>query len=182
MKTITVVDYDPAWPAVFETLRTRLLDALGGLAASIEHVGSTAVPGLAAKPVIDIDVVVRSPADVPEAITRLTTLGYVHRGQLGVDGREAFRASASLPRHHLYLCVERNLALENHLAIREALRASPALAAEYAVLKQRLAAEFPHDGDRYTAGKTGFLLSVLRQAGWTDDLLAGVERANRVFP
>lgn len=182
MKIITVVDYDPAWPAVFEALRTRLQAALGDLAASVEHVGSTAVPGLAAKPVIDIDVVVRTPSSVPDAIACLSTLGYVHRGQLGVEGREAFRPPASLPRHHLYLCVEGNLALANHLAIRDALRASPERAAEYGLLKQRLAAEFPHDSDRYTAGKTAFLLSVLRQAGWTDDLLTDVERANPIRP
>lgn len=179
MKTITVVDHDPAWPAVFETLRTRVLDALDDLAAAIEHVGSTAVPGLAAKPVIDIDVVVRTPSTAPKAIARLSTLGYVHRGQLGVEGREAFRPPASLPRHHLYLCVEGNLALANHLAIRDALRANPELAAEYGALKQRLAAEFPHDSDRYTAGKTAFLLHVLRQSGWTDDQLARIEGENQ---
>ncbi len=75
-KPVIVVDYDPAWPAAFARLRDRVAGVLGALAAAIAHVGSTSVPGLAAKPIIDIDVVVPAAADVPEAIRRLALLGY----------------------------------------------------------------------------------------------------------
>lgn len=179
MKRIVVVDYDHAWPVVFETLRAPLVVALGDVATAIEHVGSTAVPGLAAKPVIDIDVIVRVPSDVPAAMSQLMALGYQHRGQLGVEGREAFRAPGGLPPHHLYLCVEGNLALTNHLAVRDYLRARPDRAAEYGALKKHLAATFPQDGDGYTSGKNRFLLEVLRQAGLSSDQIARIERANQ---
>jgi len=103
MKQIVVVDYDHTWPAVFETLRARIVTGLGEAAADIEHVGSTAVPGLAAKPVIDLDVIVRTPSAVPHTISQLAALGYEHRGQLGIEGREAFRAPGALPPHHTVL-------------------------------------------------------------------------------
>ena len=85
-----VAGYDPSWPGTFETLKSWILGAVGSVAVAVEHVGSTAVPGLAAKPIIDIDVIVATPAQVPLAIERLATLGYVHRGNLGIAGREAF--------------------------------------------------------------------------------------------
>src|SRR5262245_23285042 len=86
---VILVDYDPRWPDLCEQLRAAVAEVLGDLVVIVEHVGSTAVPGLAAKPIIDIDVVVPSLADIPEAIRRLAILGYVHRGDLGIPGREA---------------------------------------------------------------------------------------------
>lgn len=100
---VVIVDYDPLWPKQFETLRYRLANVLGGLALTIEHVGSTAVPGLAAKPILDIDVLLRSPDDLPSAIAALASIGYLHRGDLGIPGREAFRAPSNYLRHHLYV-------------------------------------------------------------------------------
>jgi GrpB-like predicted nucleotidyltransferase (UPF0157 family) len=79
---IVIREYDPAWQKLFEGLRERLLDALGGLAVAVEHVGSTAVPGLAAKPIVDIDAVVTSAEDVPLAVERLERAGYRHEGDL----------------------------------------------------------------------------------------------------
>ena len=125
MKTVIVVDYDPRWPAVFERLRASLARALAGLPFEIEHVGSTSVPGLAAKPVIDLNVVVPTANEVAETIERLASLGYRHRGDLGIVGREAFRAPPGLPKHHLYVCVEGVLALRNHLGVRDYLRTHP---------------------------------------------------------
>lgn len=87
---ITIDDYGPSWPAQFQTLRARIAAALDGLATAIGHVGSTAVPGLAAKPILDIDVLSRSAADLPLAVTKLASLGYEHQGDLGTSGREAF--------------------------------------------------------------------------------------------
>ena len=121
---------------------------MADLATAIEHVGSTAVPGLAAKPIIDLTVVVPTHAEVAAAIERLSTLGYVHRGSLGIDGREAFDADARLPRHHLYLCARDSVALANHLTVRDYLRRHPETADEYGALKKRLAQAFPHDIDR----------------------------------
>lgn len=179
MRTITVVDYDPAWPTAFERLRARIWPAVADLATAIEHVGSTSVPGLAAKPVIDLDVVLRSGDHVPEAVARLAALGYGHRGDLGIAGREAFEPPPGAPEHHLYVCPPDSPALANHLALRDRLRGHPDLAAAYGALKQRLARAFAQDIDGYVDGKTGFILDVLRATGFAEDELARIERANR---
>ena len=98
-----IVEYDPAWPSEFVRLRDRAQAALGDVAVAIEHVGSTAVPGLPAKDVIDMVVVVASDGEVNEAISRLETIGYKGRGNLGVEGREAFSWPDGEKRHHLYV-------------------------------------------------------------------------------
>lgn len=179
LRTVTVVDYDPTWPEVFERLRATIAPVVGDLAVAIEHVGSTAVPGLAAKPVIDLDVVVRAPSDVPMVVARLATLGYDHLGDLGVAGREAFRPPDGSPPHHLYVCRSGGPALENHLALRDRLRRQPELAAAYGALKKRLAQRFPHDIDGYVVAKTDFVVAALREAGLSDEALEDIERTNR---
>jgi GrpB-like predicted nucleotidyltransferase (UPF0157 family) len=179
VRTVTVVDYDPSWPQRFERLRATVWPVVADLAVAIEHVGSTSVPGLAAKPVIDLDVVVRSRADVPTAVGRLTTLGYDHLGDLGIVGREAFRPPEGSPPHNLYVCRHDSPSLANHLALRDHLRVHPELAHGYGALKKRLAQAFPHDIDGYVAAKTDFIVAVLRAAGVPEDHLKDIERANR---
>lgn len=180
MRTITVVDYDPSWPARFERLRATIWPVVADLAVAVEHVGSTSVPGLAAKPVIDLDVVVRSSADVPTAVGRLATVGYDHLGDLGIVGREAFRPPEGAPDHHLYVCRRDSPSLANHLALRDHLRHHPEAAKAYGDLKKRLAHEFPHDIAAYVAAKTDFIVAALREAGLPEDHLEGIERANRI--
>lgn len=159
--SVVIVDYDSTWPARFEELASRVRAALGDLVLRVEHIGSTAVSGLAAKPIIDLDVVVKSPVDVPQAIRKLSEIGYVHEGDFGIEGREAFRVRTCGQEHHLYLLVEGALELERHLAFRDALRADPALRDAYSKLKRSLAAQ--HDGDRaaYTRGKSDFVVATL---------------------
>ncbi len=162
---VVVVPYDPAWPAAFELLRDHVAAALGELAVGIEHVGSTAVPDCDAKPIVDVDVVIRHADDLPEVVQRLATLGYTHLGDLGIVGREAFRAPPSdLPRHHLYVCASGAAALQAHLILRDALRADPDLAAAYGALKRDLAQRYRDDRDSYAEGKTAFITSVLLDA------------------
>ena len=127
----------------------------------MEHVGSTAVPGLIAKPIIDLDAVLGSPADLPEAIRMLRSLGYVHEGDLGIKGREAFLWPPGEVRHHLYVLVEGATELRRHIAFRDALRRNPALREGYAQLKRALAAEFPCDRKSYTEGKSAFIAAAL---------------------
>ncbi|MEC5399019.1 GrpB family protein [Uliginosibacterium sp. H1] len=177
---IVVVAYDPAWPALFEQLCAGLWPALRDLASAIEHVGSTSVPGLAAKPVIDMDIVVPGPAAMAQVIERLGHLGYQHRGNLGIDGREAFQHPPGLPAHHLYACVVDGVALANHLAVRDYLRAHPATAERYGRLKMQLADAFPHDIDAYVAGKTDMLLDILRESGFPTSQLDEIAQANRL--
>jgi GrpB-like predicted nucleotidyltransferase (UPF0157 family)/predicted nucleotidyltransferase len=153
---VVVVDYDPESPRRFQLLRQRLLEALDGLPADVEHVGSTAVPGLAAKPVIDIDVVVRSTDDVPGAIERLKSVGYQHQGDQGVPGREAFNWPPGDERHHLYIVVRGSPAYQRHVLIRDYLRAHPDEARTYGELKKNLAEAYRFDRAAYTEAKDAF--------------------------
>jgi len=119
---LTIQDYDPSWPQRFETLCAGIAAALGEMVSVIEHVGSTAVPGLAAKPIIDIDVVLRSATDLPQVIARLASLGYEHQGNLGIPGREAFRMPPRDWPHHLYVCPPDSQEYRRHLSFRDHLR------------------------------------------------------------
>jgi GrpB-like predicted nucleotidyltransferase (UPF0157 family) len=130
----------------------------------VEHIGSTAVVGLAAKPIIDIDVIVPLLSDVPDAIARLASLGYVHEGDLGVPGREAFLWPPGTPRHHLYLCVCDNAEYRRHVAFRDYLRAHSEETRRYEALKRRLAAQFSDNREAYTNGKTEYINSVMQKA------------------
>lgn len=158
---VVIEDYDPFWPEQFEELRSRLAKALDGVATAIEHVGSTAVPGLAAKPVIDVDVHLKSAADLPRVIAALASIGYQHRGDLGVPGREAFRAPAGNFPHHLYVCACDN-EFRRHIVFRDYLRTRPEAASAYAQLKRKLAHEYGKDREAYTKAKTEFVESILR--------------------
>jgi GrpB-like predicted nucleotidyltransferase (UPF0157 family) len=176
---VVVIDYDPRWPARFEELRNRTWPAVRGVALRIEHVGSTSVAGLAAKPIIDMTVVVAGKQDSAAAIDRLASLGYRHLGTLGIEDRDAFDHPDDLPRHNLYVCPEGTIGLINQVTVRDYLRAHPAAADEYGVLKKRLAAQFPHDIEQYVFGKTDFVIDVLRRAGLDDARLSAIESVNR---
>lgn len=162
---VVMVPYDPRWPLAFAALRDRAAQALGALALAVEHVGSTAVPGLWAKPIIDLDVVVATSADRPRATARLETLGYIHEGDLGVPGRDAFVWSPGEPRHHLYVRPADSPALRRHLLFRDALRGDPEAAAAYAGLKLAAARRFRDDRAAYTAAKDAFVAEILRRCG-----------------
>ena len=176
---ILVVEYDPTWPLTFAALKAPLAQALEGIVSEVEHVGSTSVPGLAAKPIIDIDIVVPTRNQLPAVIERLAALQYLHRGNQGIEDREAFESPSHLPTHHLYACVQGTPALANHLAIRDYLRKNPPAAAAYGRLKRQLAESFPTDRESYVAGKTDFLLDILQRAGFPDAALNGIRLANQ---
>jgi GrpB-like predicted nucleotidyltransferase (UPF0157 family) len=158
---IVLADYDPAWPKTFEALAARAAAALTPIPARIEHVGSTSVPGLPAKPVIDLDVVVAA-ADVPHAIERLAALSYAHRGNGGLPGREAFRWPPGEARHHLYLCTPDTPAFRDHILFRDHLRTNPEVAREYGAFKRELAARYGADRAAYQSGKAGFIDAIMR--------------------
>jgi len=161
---IVVADYDETWPARFAEVAHPVRDAVADLGAEVEHVGSTSVPGLAAKPVIDVDVVVRSPDDVAVAIERLRSLGYVYQGDKGVGGREAFMWPPGSEPHHLYVVVAGSQPHSDHVRFRDYLRQHPDVANEYAALKRSLAEEHRDDRLGYTDAKSEFVAGVLRAA------------------
>jgi GrpB-like predicted nucleotidyltransferase (UPF0157 family) len=161
---VVILEYDPEWPRVFQCLQCRITDSLGDMAAAIEHIGSTSVPGLAAKPIVDIDVLLTHEAMLPVAIDRLVSVGYIHRGNLGAPGREAFRTPADDPPHHIYLCTPGSAEFRRHTAFRDYLRAHPAEAKLYGDLKITLAERFRDDRAAYNAAKTEFVLELTSRA------------------
>ncbi len=159
-----VVPYDPRWPAQFESLRALADAALGGVLHVTEHVGSTAVPGLDAKPIIDIDVVVFSAGAVRPAIEALVQGGWEYEGDLGIAGREAFAPPGDVLYHHLYVVVQGNSAHRDHIDLRDFLRNNPAQAAAYVQRKHALAGLLRIDRAAYTVGKADLIADLLRQA------------------
>lgn len=163
---VTLAPYDPAWPAQFELICSELAAALEDAAVSIEHVGSTSVPGLKAKPVIDVDVVIR-PGTFQDVRKRLEAAGYRYAGDQGVTGREVFKYTGThhLMRHHLYVCHYDADELWRHLTFRSVLRSRPELAAEYARVKTEGANRFPDNMDAYIAHKGPFIKRVYSRSG-----------------
>ena len=163
---IAVVDHDPEWADWFRTLHDLIWPAVEDLALRIDHVGSTSVPGLAAKPTIDMDIVVAHVADAPGVVARLAEIGYRWRGDLGVEGREAFRLleDDGRPPHNLYLVVEGNRAHLDHLLLRDLLREDPDARERYAAVKRESAASSPGDIDAYLAGKAPLVDELLARA------------------
>jgi GrpB-like predicted nucleotidyltransferase (UPF0157 family) len=173
---IEVTEYDPRWAERFERLRdeyARAMTAAGVPVVAIEHVGSTSVPGLAAKPVIDVDVVVAE-RDVEAAAQALTGLGFRPEGDLGVPLRWAFTEPERLRRTNTYVTIEGCLSLRNHLAVRDTLRADDELRDEYADVKQQLGAAVADLGE-YVRGKNAIILRILSAAGLTEADRSSIE-------
>ena len=163
---IVVSEYDLGWPSWFEAVCGQVWPTIEDVAVRIDHVGSTSVPGLAAKPIIDMDIVVATEDDVRPVIERLATIGYRWRGDLGVVGREAFEPTLEqgLPPHHLYLVVENNRAHLDHWLLRDLLRKDAEARQRYAALKKRNAELANNDLDVYVAAKARLVAELLTRA------------------
>jgi GrpB-like predicted nucleotidyltransferase (UPF0157 family)/quercetin dioxygenase-like cupin family protein len=166
LREIEVVDYDPVWQDWFEALRAQIWPAVEDVALRIDHVGSTSVPGLAAKPVIDLDVVVASELEVRSAVERIEALGYRWLGELGVPGRQAFMrlTAGDLPSHHLSVVVEDNKAHLDHWLLRDILRSDSEARAAYAAAKRRAVEVAESDIDAYTEAKGTVVTELLARA------------------
>jgi len=170
---VKVVDYDATWIEDFKLLRNIYVNSLEDHLLRVEHVGSTAVPGLCAKPKIDIDLIIEDYSCFPEVIDELDELGYEYQGDFGIEGRESFKRkdeivpwngiSSVKPPHNLYVCPEDSRELERHLAFRDHLREDDRTRKRYAELKRRLAVEHRDDREAYTEGKTKFIERVLQK-------------------
>ena len=156
---IIVEPYNEAWEQDFAAIRDEIQAALGEQALRIEHIGSTAVRDLSAKPIIDIDVVIQDEAALAATIIRLGAAGYQHEGNLGITGRDAFRYDGKehLKKHHLYVCPEDSAELKRHVSFRDYLRSHPEAVREYSRIKEEGAALYPDDIDRYIAHKSPFI-------------------------
>ncbi len=189
MREITVVEYNPDWENEFNKLKEVYLVALKGVNIDIQHVGSTSVKDLAAKPIIDIDIIADRENEKEKIIRILENLGYKHLGDLGIKGREAFKADdESVPRndkykkfmeHHLYLIKKGNVNLTNHLKLRDFLRNNPVAAKEYGDLKKKLAEEYKYDIDSYIEKKTALITGFLKKMGMTKKELKLITGENK---
>lgn len=175
---INVVEYDDEWPIEFERIKNRIWPDVKDIALRIEHVGSTSVPGLASKPVIDMDIVVNSLESSIYTIKILSRLGYIPLGTMGVPGREAFKRPVDSPKHNLYVCLEDSTAFENHIILRDTLRRDFFLKNQYSQLKFRLAEEFAGNIDGYCDAKTSFILGILKRNGFTGAELSEIAGTN----
>jgi GrpB-like predicted nucleotidyltransferase (UPF0157 family) len=177
---IVVAEYDPAWPRRFGQLRQEYAAAMataGVPVVAIEHVGSTSVPGLAAKPVIDCDIVVAG-QDVASASEVLTGLRFTPLGELGIPLRWAFKEPQRLAGTNTYVVVAGSLALRNHLAVRDTLRSDAGLRREYAAVKRRAGATAANI-DEYGRAKNTVVQMILAAAGLTEAERASID-ANQV--
>ena len=178
MAPVVVTPYDPAWPERFEEIAAKLRPALGDRITGIEHVGSTSVPGLAAKPVVDIDVVISSEESFPEVKAGLESLGYSHQGDLGIPGREYFKEPEGAVRQNLYVCVEGALPLKNHRLLRDRLKADTRVRDAYGELKTKLAEAHPDSVDAYCEAKTDFIVKILSDEGIDGSNLEDIRKSN----
>lgn len=165
---VIIVPYDTQWPGLYETERGRILERVEPHLETIEHIGSTAVPGLAAKPIIDIMPGLRRLSDARLCIEPLASIGYEYVPEYEEDlpERRYFRKGPPEGRtHHLHMVKEGSDSWERYLLFRNYLRTHDTAAQEYAALKRRLAREHGTDREAFTDGKSAFVRAVIERAG-----------------
>jgi GrpB-like predicted nucleotidyltransferase (UPF0157 family) len=164
---IVIVEYDAAWPALYEAEVQKLLGVLGAIAIASEHIGSTSIPGLAAKPIIDIMLAVSTLESVLDYQESLNTLGYTYVPEFESilpDGRYFNKGDQGIDTYHLHVVEKGKDFWVNHLLFRDYLRAHPETARQYAELKHSLAGKFSRERDQYTDSKGDFIDKVLELA------------------
>ncbi len=161
---VEIVAYDPAWSLRFLEIADTIRNLLPDSVLSIHHIGSTAVPGLAAKPLIDIDIILPTAQHVLAACPIIEAAGYEPRGNRYDADIFAFMKRSETPGQRVYLCPESHDTHRRRMLFRDHLRTNPRTAAEYQALKQSLADQFEYDGDGYTAAKASFVNAVIGRA------------------
>ncbi len=155
-RSVIVLPYDPKWKKDFEDIKKEISAAIGDIITGIEHVGSTSVVGLSAKPIIDIDIVISDYSSFEQVVCGLAQIGYHHEGDLGIKDREAFKYSSKphLQKHHLYVCPQNSAELKRHITFRDYLRNHPEAVKRYSEVKEEAARLYPFDIDQYIEYKT----------------------------
>jgi GrpB-like predicted nucleotidyltransferase (UPF0157 family) len=166
-RRVVVLPYDVEWQLAFEKIKSEIEEAIGDLILGIEHVGSTSVEGMSAKPCIDMDVVIGDYTVFETVVRRLAAIGYIHEGDLGIKDREAFCYSGKphLLKHHLYVCPQYSAELHRHMEFRDFLRRSPDAVRKYSAVKEMAARLFSDDIDKYIAYKTPCIEELYVQCG-----------------
>ena len=164
---VIVMPYDKEWQTDFEKIKNELENAIGDMVIAIEHVGSTSVQGMSAKPCIDIDVVIKDYSVFDIVVAKLADIGYIHEGDLGIKDREAFKYTNKphLQTHHLYVCPQYSAELHRHIAFRDYLRTHPEAVNEYSKVKEKAAQLFPDDIDSYIEFKSPCIAKLYKLCG-----------------
>lgn len=165
-RQVHVVLNDPRWPQLFEAESGKIEAALAPNVAAVHHIGSTSIPGIYAKPVIDILVAVNSIASVDEDSSKMESLGYEAMGEFGIPGRRYFRKDdpGGVRTHQIHVFESGSAQIERHLAFRDYMIAHPDEARAYSDLKQSLVAKYPESADDYMDGKDEFIKEIDRRA------------------
>ena len=166
-KSVVVVPYCEEWKTAYEEIAAEIRDAIGNLILGIEHIGSTAVEGMSAKPCIDMDVVIKDYSVFDAVVEKLEAIGYIHEGNLGIQDREAFKYTdkTHLWTHHLYVCPQASEELYRHITFRNFLRNNPAAVKKYSHIKETAAQLFPDDIEKYIAYKAPCIKELYAQCG-----------------
>ncbi len=166
-KRVIVVPYSEQWKTDFETIKQHLLPAVKDIIIGIEHIGSTSVEGLSAKPIIDIDIVIKDYSVFDTVVEKLAALGYIYEGNLGIKDREAFdyKGDTDLPKHHLYVCPEFSEELHKHITFRDYLKNNPDAVRRYSKVKEEGARLFPDIIDDYIAYKSPCIEEIYKKCG-----------------
>jgi GrpB-like predicted nucleotidyltransferase (UPF0157 family) len=166
MKQVLVVPYDSQWPAAFDRAAREVQAALRDSLLVIHHIGSTSIPGIRAKPVIDLLAITSDLSQVDALAERMRAIGYEAMGEFGIAGRRYFRRdnAAGVRTEQVHAYADQSPHILRHLAFRDFLRTHPDIAHEYAELKQRLAAAHPFDIEAYMDGKDPFIRQTQEKA------------------
>ena len=166
-KRVVVVPYEEAWKTAFEKIKNEIEAEIGDLVLGIEHVGSTSVEGMSAKPCIDMDVIIKDYSVFGEVVRKLGAIGYIHEGDLGIKDREAFKYADKphLMTHHLYVCPRDSEELHRHIAFRDFLRKNPEAVKKYSRVKETAAKLFPDSIDQYIEYKSPCIEELYKECG-----------------
>ena len=166
-RKVVVLPYDVAWQSAFEKIKGEIEEAIGDLILGIEHVGSTSVEGMSAKPCIDMDVIIKDYSVFAAVVEGLKAIGYIHEGDLGIKGREAFKYSGKehLQMHHLYVCPKYSEELHRHVTFRDFLRSNPEAVKKYSLIKEKAAELFPNNIDGYIEYKSPCIEELYKECG-----------------
>ncbi|MBU0595120.1 GrpB family protein [Candidatus Bipolaricaulota bacterium] len=182
-REMRIVGYDPAWPDAYAEEAAAIRAALGTQLVRAHHIGSTAVSGLAAKPVIDICLEVRDLAQLDALDDAMRALGYAPRGEFGIPGRRYYPKGGDARTHHVHAFVTGDPHVEKHLAFRDYLRAHRAVLHEYAAIKAEASARYLDDPEGYQAHKHAFITQTLEDALiWAADSASRTNLAGSTNP
>lgn len=156
MARVVISPYNEQWKNDFEKIKSEIVNVIGDLIIGVEHVGSTSVEEMSAKPCIDIDVIIKDYFVFDAIVSKLETIGYFYEGNLGIKNREAFKYlnKSPLPTHHLYVCPQKSEELYRHITFRDFLRNNADAVKKYSYVKETAARLFPNDIEKYMEFKS----------------------------